>query len=139
MIREVPPELLRPLWSVIAPMLTEALAPHPFLDSDDILWLALNGRAYVIAVLDGERVAGVIIMELHQYPKRRIGNILALAGEVGSMERFSDEVEGFLIRWCRENSLDSLGMLGRPGWSRVLGARGWRTQPMCVAWLPLQD
>ncbi len=134
MIREIPSELLRPLWSVVEPLLKEALVPHPFLDAEDVLWLALNGKAYVIAVLDHERVAGAIVMELHQYPKRRIGNILALAGEVGSMERFSDEVESFLIEWCRQNSLDSLGMLGRPGWSKVLSRRGWQTQPICTAW-----
>jgi len=137
MIREIPPALLRPLWSAIEPLLAHALDLHPFLDSEGLLWLAMNGRAYVIAVLDGERIAGVVVMDIQQYPKCRIGNVLALGGKIGSMEQFSDEVESFLVEWCRSNSLDSLGMLGRPGWSKVLGARGWRVQMASVAWLPV--
>lgn len=134
MIREIPATLIKPLWSAMEPHVAAALEHHPFLDAEGLLWLALTGRAYLIAVLDGERVAGVVALDIQQYPKKRVGNVLALGGEVGSMERFSDEVEMFLIEWCRENSLDSLGMLGRPGWGKTLARRGWQVQPIACAW-----
>jgi len=134
MIREIPLPLLPRLWSSLGPHLERALRRHPFLDLEGLQWLAFNGRAYIIAVLDGDRIAGVIALDIQQYPKKRIGNVLALGGEIGSLERFSDEVESFLLQWCRENSLDSLGMLGRPGWSKYLARRGWHVQPIICAW-----
>jgi hypothetical protein len=139
MIREVPISLLKPLWSAIEPHLKAALEAHPFLDVEGVLQRVLAGLAYVMIVLDGDRVTGVVVMEIQQFPKCRIGNVLALGGDKGSMAPFADEVETFLIEWCRAHSLASLGMLGWPGWSKVLNRRGWRTQLMCAAWLPLQD
>lgn len=134
MIREVPLSLLPPLWSAIEPMLTAALEYHPFMDAEGIRQRILAGAAEIILVLDEAKIAGVIAMEVIAYPQHRVGNILALAGKDGSMAQFDDEVEAFLVQWCRERSLDSLAMLGRPGWSKVLEMRGWRTQLMCTAW-----
>lgn len=134
MIREIPIALIKPIWKAMEPHFAEALKPHPFLDSEGLLWLALNERAYLVAVLDDERVAGVIALDIQQYPKKRVGNVLALGGETGSMERFADEVETFLVEWCHANSLDSLGMLGRPGWGKTLARRGWQVQSIVCAW-----
>lgn len=139
MIRIVPRALLADIWDKAEPILAAALDYHPFMSTKGLLHRLTHESAELIVVIDEADLAGCIAMEIIAYPEHRIGNVLALGGMNGSMARFDDEVEKFLGQWCRERSLVSLAMLGRPGWSKVLNARGWRIQPMCTAWLPLQD
>lgn len=134
MIRIVPAALLPDIWGKAEPILAAALDYHPFMSTKGLLHRLTHGSAELIVVIEGADLAGCIAMEVIAYPEHRIGNVLALGGKNGSMARFDDEVEAYLEQWCRERSLASLTMLGRPGWSKVLKARGWRAQPMCTAW-----
>lgn len=134
MIHVVPMHLVPALWGAAEPHFDRALKWHPFLDAEGLRQRILGGLADLVLVVEGERVAGALALEEFQYPKQKVGNVLALGGDIGSMAKHGEEVAAFLDAWRVRRSLDSLGTLGRPGWSRVLKRFGWRTQPMCVAW-----
>lgn len=138
MIREVSPALLPVLWSTIEPHFAAALEHHPFMNSEGLLERVRAGLAAVMVVLEGERIVGAVAMDIVQYPGKRVGNVLALGGAPGSMERYAEEVERFLTEWCIARSLDSLGTLGRPGWGKVLMRHGWQSQPLVAAWKDLR-
>lgn len=134
MIHAVPRNLVPALWGAVEPHFVRALEVHPFLDAQGLRQRILDGFAELVVVVEGDHVVGAIALEEQQYPTARIGNVLALGGEIGSMARHGAEVAAFLDEWRARNSLDSLGMLGRPGWSRVLKRFGWSARPMCIAW-----
>lgn len=134
MIDTVPPHLVEDFWPAVEPLLKRSLAYHPFLDVDDLRSVLLMGRATLFVVVDEARIVGTVVMETCDYPKMRVGNVIALAGISDSLTKYGDDVGTYLDTWCRQQGCAKIGMLGRPGWARFVGSHGWQTMPFMAAW-----
>lgn len=137
MIREIPAFLVPEFWPLVDTMFEKALEHHPHLDIDGLKHLLLTGRAELILVIEGTIVAG-IVMESVRYPSEMVGNIVAAAGDVGSLATHGERIEKYLEEWCLTRNLSTISMLGRAGWSTFLSRHGWQTQPSLVAWKELR-
>lgn len=137
MIREIPTHLVPEFWPLVDFMFAKALEHHPHLDIDGLLHILLAERAQLILVIE-DKIVGGIVMESVRYPSEMVGNIVALAGEVGSLAKYGESVTKYLEDWCLTRNLSTISMLGRAGWSTFLSRHGWQTQPSLVAWKELR-
>lgn len=134
----LPTSAVAEFWPLAEPYLRKVLRFHPFLrDSTDLLALLMEGSAQLVVYTDAGQVTGAAVMEVHDYPSVRVANILALAGQPGFLKRIK-EAEAFLQRWSRGKGCASMSMLGRPGWSKTVGALGYSQRPALTAWKSLQ-
>lgn len=136
MIRDVPASLVPDLWPGVEKHIIASLREHPFLTADGVLQLLLAGRAQLILVTHSG-IDGAAVLEIVEYPARRVGNVLALGGERGFNRRNFPALAEHLERWCLEKRCDSMMLLGRLGWSRIATQRGGKTLPLLLAWKPL--
>lgn len=137
MIREIPAFLVPEFWPLVETMFEKALEHHPHLDIDGLKQLLLTGKAELILVIE-DTILGGVVMESVKYPSEMVGNIVALAGNIGSLESHGERVEQYLEEWCLMRNLSTISMLGRAGWSTFLSRHGWQTQPSLVAWKELR-
>lgn len=136
-IREIPAHLTETFWPLVAVLLSRALRFHPHLSLEALERLIARGLAELIVVLEGPRIIGAVVMEVQQYPDKRVGNVVAVALEVGALKTHGMAVEKHLEQWCRERQLDNLAMYGAPGWVRFVQRHGWKTQRLLAAWKEL--
>ncbi len=136
-IREIPPECVEAFWPLVAPFLARALRVHPHLDLDGLHELLSSEAAQLLVALEGDRLIGAVVMESVRYPRKSVGNVVALGTEVGAWKIHGIAITQALEQWCRARDLDTLHMLGRAGWSRFVTRHGWRTQPSLLAWKEL--
>lgn len=123
------------LWDkILAPMLERAMAYHPFMDTTDLLCVIRDNKADLAVVIDGERVCGAIVLEVVQFPRVRVCNVIAVAGEYGSLKKYAKETDTFITSWSRERGCHKIGTLARRGWARYFAATGWQTRPYLTAW-----
>lgn len=137
MIREIPAHLVPEFWPLVDTMFEKALKHHPHLDINGLQHILLAGRADLILVIE-DTILGGIVMESVRYPSEMVGNIVAAAGDVGSLATHGERIEKYLEDWCLTRNLSTISMLGRAGWSAFLSRHGWQTQPSLVAWKELR-
>jgi hypothetical protein len=137
-IYDLPVRSVQEFWPLAAPLLQRVLKYHPFMASaDDVLELLVSNRASLVLYTENGAVIGAAVMEIHTYPRRRVANILALSGKPGFLKRIA-EAERALQDWSKTRGCDSMSMLGRPGWSKTVGALGYSQRPALNAWKSLQ-
>lgn len=137
MIVEIAPRVIHQAWRFAGPLLERAMAHHPFMDADDIRVIIERDQATLVLVLDEAKVRGALVLEVVQYPRCRVANLIAVAGEFGSLRKYSEEVESFLRTWSRDRGCDKLGALARRGWARHFAANAWQSRPYIAAWKSL--
>lgn len=130
--------LIPDLWPGVEPLLKRALKFHPFMTTDGLLRLLLSGMAALIVAVEDERILCAAVMERTDYPETSVGNVIVLAGERGTYRHHMDEITDYLESWCRAHGCGTISMLGRPGWSKFVGRRGWSIHPYVSAWKALQ-
>lgn len=106
-------------------MLERAMLRHPFLTGRDALVMALAGFLRPVAVLEDDRLVGMALLEVVEYPRHRICNVFALAGEHGFRRKYVDALEAFVEEYARGIGCSGVMIAsGRPGWKKL--ARNWR-------------
>lgn len=123
-IHRVRAGLIPDLWPAIRPFAVAALRVHHFIDAEDLLTILLGGGASLFVCEHNARVVGFGALEVVQYPRRRVANVLAAGGEVGLLSATRDSFLDIAEAWAREQGADTLAVTGRPGWARVLARRG---------------
>lgn len=123
-IHRVPTRLVTDLWPAVEPFARAALQVHPFLEAQDLLAILLRGGAHLFVCEQDGRVIGFGALEVIQYPRRRVANVLAAGGEVGLLSATRDSFLDITRQWAREQGADALEVTGRPGWARVLRRQG---------------
>lgn len=125
--------LILDLWPAVRPYADAAMRVHPFMDADDLLTMLLQGKVTLFVCEHKSRVIGFGALEVIQYPRRRVANVLAAGGEIGLLSATRDSFLDIAEAWAREQSADTLAVTGRPGWARVLARRGG-TSLSLVSW-----
>lgn len=89
-----------------------------FYSFDDIVQMVREGKMQSFAHGDSWAVVQVL-----DFPRRRVVEIVLVAGTLDSME----VLEADVIGWSREIGASMIMSSGRNGWSDRAKERGWRT------------
>lgn len=138
-IYDVPTHVVPDVWEAAKSYLSSALDYHPFLDSSSLLVLLLSGRGQLMIGVDG-KIVGAAVMERVEYPSGAIvGNIIAMGADPGSSKNYLDQAFEHCEKWCKAHGCDTIGLLGRRGWAKLVTRKGWMVQPGISAWRHLND
>lgn len=130
-------DMVTDLWSVVAPMLEKAMSRHPFMDTNGLLQLLLTGFAALIVMTDEGGITGAVVMSRDRYPPERfVANIVAVAGK--GLLKHTDAVAAHLEAWARAHGCDTIGGVGRPGWTKFVQRLAGHQQPLVQAWKALE-
>lgn len=140
MIHAAPSSLVADLWPAIEKHVAAALDFHPFLGPADLHLILLNGGCQLFIVTgEGRKVQGFAIMEMVQYPSRRVANCLAAGGEDGFLGTAIHELLPVLKQWGAEHGADAFALTGRPGWFKALRDEGGHAEKLVTWWTRLGD
>jgi hypothetical protein len=119
-IRDVPTDLVPDLWPAIEKHVEAACAYHPFMEALDVARLIMKGHARLFVSFEGGAVQGFAAMEVVQYPRRKVANVLAAGGDTGFLSVAIHDLLPILKQWGREQGADTFAISGRPGWLKAL-------------------
>lgn len=140
-LREVAAEAVPAIWPHVAPLLGPSLRYHPFIDVHDLHVLLVTSYAQlIVARASGGEVVAALVLERVRYPSRVVANILAMGAQPGRgislVKAFSDYCEA----WSRARGCDTIAVVGRLGWTRVLGQRaGVKSLRLAQCWRRLHQ
>lgn len=123
-LRDVAADAVPLVWPQVAPILAPALRYHPFIDLRDLHFLLVTNFAQLITAEStaGELVAAVVI-ERVRYPSRLVANILAMGAKTGRGISLLETLTEYCEAWSRSRGCDTIALVGRLGWTRVLCRR----------------
>lgn len=134
-VHEVPTRMVLDFWPVTEPMLAKAARHHPFADTECMLARLLAGEAQMFVLVE-DGIEAVLLTEVIEYPNgRNVGQVWAMGGLKGIWKRGGELAEKAVEAWCRRFHCDTIAVVGRPGWRRLL--RHFDSQPLAVAWRKL--
>jgi hypothetical protein len=119
-ISAVPTDFVPDLWPAIEKHAEAACEYHPFMDALDLARIIMKGNARLFVAFEGEKVQGFAAMEVVQYPRRKVANVLAAGGDKGFLSVAILEMLPILKQWGREQGADTFAISGRPGWLKAL-------------------
>ena len=120
-------ELLR-IWPKAKDFIASALTFGEF-DLDDVLMRLVEERIALFVAWHGEIVIGAATAEIVAYPRKTVGVIAHMgAKDLAKVLPFLHYVE----RWLRSMGAESIRVLGRRGWERVLVNHGYKYLYTCV-------
>jgi hypothetical protein len=123
------------LWELVKPHADKAMEWHPFLNSDDVFGILLDGHAQLFVVTKDKAFLGFAVMEVIQYPRRNVANVLAAGGHRGFLSVSVKDLFPVLEDWAREQGADTFAVQGRPGWLRVAESfKGSERLKTGIAW-----
>lgn len=89
------------------------------MSAQDVLEVIMWGSPLFIAT-NADGVLGFAVMEVVQYPSRKVANILCAGGDKGFLSVALHELLPRLKAWGAEQGADTFALTGRPGWVRLL-------------------
>jgi hypothetical protein len=123
------------LWPLVQEHAAAAMEHHPFMDAADLLDQITTGHAQLFIVTAERAFVGFATMEVLQYPRCRVANVLAAGGNRGFLSVAVKDLFPMLEAWAREQGADTFAVHGRPGWLRVSKAiEGSNRRTYGVAW-----
>lgn len=140
-LREVAAQAVPAIWPEVAPLLGPALRYHPFLDLHDLHVLLVTSYARLIVVREpGGDVMAAIVIERVRYPSRVVANILALGAQPGRGISLMPAIADYCEAWSRALGCDTIAVVGRLGWTRVLCKRaGDKSLRLAQCWRRLHQ
>lgn len=137
MIYRVPLHFVSQMWPSILAYVQRAMEHHPFMEAQDVLDLLLGGSVQLFIASEEKKVTGFAAIEVINYPRRKVANVLAAGGEHGFLSVVVREVLPELISWAKEQGADTFALTGRPGWVRALKAKGFLSAAHVTMWADL--
>lgn len=134
---DIPREMVTDVWSAVEPMLSKAMKHHPHLDSPGLLKLLVANFAQLMIATEDGRILGAIVMERTAYPDRVVGNVVAFGGEYGVYRKYVNDIAAHCEAWSRKHGCDTIGFVGRPGWTRFALRHGGKQVRLVHAWKSL--
>jgi hypothetical protein len=132
LIHSVPTKLVPDLWSGIEQYVKAACEYHPFMESNDVMEVLLWGSARLFT--DDSGILGFAAMEVVEYPNRRVANVFLAGGIHGFLSVAVNDMLPVLQRWGKDQSAEAFSIIGRPGWTRALKAKGFNVQVHATLW-----
>lgn len=137
LIHSVPTALVNDLWPAVEPHVSRACEHHPFMSAADVLEVILWGAARLFVVTKQGGVMGFAVMEVVQYPNRKVANVLCCGGEEGFLSVAVHDLLPRLKEWGAEQDADTFALTGRPGWMRALRNEGFEAATHTTLWADL--
>jgi hypothetical protein len=138
-IHQVPAQLVPDLWSAFEHHVDAACTHHPFIDAEDIEDILLAGNGQLFIHVDGSKVTGFAVMEVIQYPRRKVASVLAAGGDKGFLSAAIHELLPELKKWGAQQGADTFAISGRPGWLRALRNHEFQSVTHVTLWATLDD
>ena len=125
-IRTIPPDGVRTVWPIAAPLLSEAVGLTLGRWDMRALYEHLRDDKRTLWVIrDEEKVVwAVFVTHIALYPRLRILSCDFIGG--GGLSGWLPTLSETLDRYVEEQGLDGLELGGRDGWSKPLQRLGWR-------------
>ena len=121
-LHPVPSRQVGDVWPDVLELVEQALAHGGGRYAPEDFFEALLRREMQLwTVRTGDRLIGLAITELRNYPRQRRCRYLLLAGD--GFEHWQ-HLQRDIENWARANGCTAMEMCGRRGWERKL--RGWR-------------
>jgi hypothetical protein len=138
MIHRIGTETVPDIWPLVIDLAREAMKVHPFMDETDLLTTILAGHAQLFVVTKDKAFLGFAAVEVLQYPRCRVANVLAAGGHRGFLSVSVQQLMPEMESWAQEHGADIFAVHGRPGWLKVSKVfAGSRQQIIGIAWRPL--
>lgn len=119
----IQPETLPDVWGAVRGLVQAACdgSSGKYVPADIIRLLASRHMQLWIVSTEDAPIAAVMT-EIAVFPQRKVCRLLACTGEdFPSWLGFLDEIEA----WARGHGCSAIEPLARPGWKRILKARGY--------------
>lgn len=84
--------------------------------TDDIVRFLLTGRMQLWLVHDTDRVYGVVITEVTQYPQCTLLTVQYCSMETGTLEIIDETLHSTMERFAQDNHCAGIEYIGRSGW-----------------------
>lgn len=134
LIHSVPTKLIPDLWSGIEEYVRAACEYHLFMESKDVMEVLLWGSARLFLATDETGILGFAAMEVVEYPNRRVANVFLAGGAHGFLSVAVNDMLPVLQRWGQDQDTDAFSIIGRPGWTKALKAKGFSSQVHVTLW-----
>lgn len=137
-IEVVPVPLAKDVWKELHTQLDGAMRYHIAMDVDDLLYLLqLNRLAMLVAIVDNE-ILGCFVIRVEEYPRKRICEIVSVAGKRGATRSWIDPMLERLTDWALERGCNAIAGIGRKGWM-VARDYGWKVEKRAILVKDLDD
>lgn len=133
-IYRVPASLAADIWPAIKLYVERACEYHPFMDADSVLELVQAGRVTLFISTQHGSVLGFCAVEVVEYPRRTVANVLGVGGKNGFLEVISRELIPIVADFADHYGATVVTLSGRPGWLRALRHLGGRSRQYITMW-----
>lgn len=138
-IYHVPKQFIGDIWPAIQLYVEETCELHPFMNASDVRMLLEHEFATLFIATDAKGVMGFGILEVVQYPSRRVANILGAGGRRGFSAVAVSELLPFLIKHGKTQGATVVAYSGRPGWIRKLRHFGGDSKRYVTWWADIDE
>lgn len=122
--------LLHSYWPQLKEFIGDALArAHDSMTLDDVLGLLIEGKSNLFGAFENHKPVGACTVEILQFPRTRIALIAQLGGH--DIERLLTLLPQ-LDMWVRDHECDTMRLLGRRGWERMLAKEDFEFSYICL-------
>lgn len=139
MIQRVPREFVSDLWPFIEGYVKRTCTYHPFMGPEDVRALLDRDLATLFVAVESGRAIGFGVLEVVEYPRLRVANILGAGGESGFLSVAIDELLPFMIEHGKTQGATVVTLSGRPGWLRALRHLKGRSQRFITWWADIDE
>jgi hypothetical protein len=119
----IPPHLLPAIIGIVYPMI-ESAAEYSVgkYEGKDILKLIIDGKFQLWGAVEGEKINGIAITEIVDYPRVKMCRFLCATGEnLSEWMPLIKDIEA----WAVSKGCKSFQAECRPGWERLLKPYGY--------------
>lgn len=138
-IYHVPTRFLADIWPAIEGYVERTCRYHPFMKAPDVRVLLEREFASLFVGTDGNEVVGFGVLEVVQYPSRRVANILGAGGRRGFLAVAINELLPLMIEHGKTQGATVVALSGRPGWLRALRHLGGSNQRFITWWADINE
>ncbi len=138
-IYRVPTRFLGDIWPAVEEFISRACKYHPFMDAQDVRVLLEHEFASLFISTGDEGIVGFGVLEVVQYPRRRVANILGAGGRRGFLAVAINELLQFMIAHGKDQGATVVALSGRPGWLRALRHLSGRSQRYVTWWADIDE
>lgn len=114
----VPRDRIDDAWPLVKDLLASGLRySHGRINIEDLRALIDEGQVYLWVAIKGGQIICAAALEFVQYPQKRACRLISVAG--GTRNEWLHHRLS-IDQWARDNDCDTIELVGRPGWRKVL-------------------